>query len=319
MIKILLASLLLLAPQSVESPDNYLTITQHGQKIITMNREDFMMPLPGTPLINEEKYEQFIETIDTKVYQEPQNAMINDLGGIAKEQVGYRLDRQLFREYFYKYFFSNGPSEVEAPLMEIYPKVDSELLSQIRVQQIGQYATYFNSYNKSRSHNIFLAAQAVDNHVVFPNETFSFNKVVGKRTTERGYLRAPIIVSGELAEGVGGGICQVSSTLFNAVDRAGLKIVERYSHSRKVPYVPPRRDATVSWYGPDFRFQNQYNQPILIRAKRYGGMMVVKLYSSDVINYEPKVVPNAPSELPKEIHIEHEIHRSLRIEPSFLK
>jgi vancomycin resistance protein YoaR len=273
-----------------------------------MNRENFTMPLPGTPLINDKKYDEFIEKLDQKIYRAPQNAVINDQGGIDPEQVGYRLDRQVFKEKYYEYFYSNGPSEVEVPLSEIYPKVDSELLADIRIQQIGQYVTYFNSYNKSRSHNIFLAAKAIDNHVIFPNETFSFNKVVGKRTLEKGYLRAPIIVKGELSEGVGGGICQVSSTLYNAADRAGLKIVERYSHSRNVPYVPSGRDATVSWYGPDFRFQNQYNQPILIRAKRIGGTMIVTLYSSDVINYEPRVVPSAESQLPKEINVEQEIH-----------
>ncbi|MGM0837334.1 MAG: VanW family protein [Bacillota bacterium] len=307
MIQIWLACLLLFA-QPVEHVDNGLTVTQQGQEISNMNRENFTMPLPGTPLINEEKYNEFIEKLDQKIFRAPQNAVINDQGGIDREQVGYRLDRQVFKEKFYEYFYSNGPTEIEVPLLEVYPKVDSELLADIRIKQIGQYVTYFNSYNKSRSHNIFLAAEAIDNHVVFPNETFSFNKVVGKRTLEKGYLRAPIIVRGELSEGVGGGICQVSSTLFNAVDRAGLKIVERYSHSRNVPYVPSGRDATVSWYGPDFRFQNQYNQPILIRAKRYGGSMIVKLYSSDVINYEPRVVPSADSQLPKEINVEQEIH-----------
>lgn len=307
MIQIWLAGLLLLA-QPVEHADNSLTVTQQGQEISIMNRENFTMPLPGTPLINDKKYDEFIEKLDQKIYRAPQNAVINDQGGIDPEQVGYRLDRQLFKEKFYEYFYSNGPSEVEVPLAEVYPKVDSELLADIRIKQIGQYVTYFNSYNKSRSHNIFLAAEAIDNHVIFPHETFSFNKVVGKRTLEKGYLRAPIIVRGELSEGVGGGICQVSSTLFNAVDRAGLKIVERYSHSRNVPYVPAGRDATVSWYGPDFRFQNQYNQPILIRAKRYGGSMIVKLYSSDVINYEPRVVPSADSQLPKEINVEQETY-----------
>jgi vancomycin resistance protein YoaR len=158
--------------------------------------------------------------------------------------------------------------------------------------------------------NIELAANALDSHVVFPNETFSFNKVVGNRTLKKGYLRAPIIVRGELSEGIGGGICQVSSTLFNAVDRAGLQIVERYSHSKRVPYVPAGRDATVSWYGPDFQFQNKYNQPILIRAKRYGGSMIVKLYSSDMIDMKKRRVPNAPTSLPDEIHIEQNVHQS---------
>lgn len=164
--------------------------------------------------------------------------------------------------------------------------------------------TYFNSSNKSRSHNISLSAKAIDNHVVFPNETFSFNQVVGMRTRNKGYKSAPIIVKGELSEGVGGGICQVSSTLFNAVDRAGLQIVQRYSHTRSVPYVPPGRDATVSWGGPDFRFQNQYNQPILIRAKRYGGSMIITLYSSDVINSKLRKIPKVPSRIPKEINAE---------------
>ncbi|MBM7619970.1 vancomycin resistance protein YoaR [Bacillus tianshenii] len=303
MIQIWLAGLLLLA-QPVGHSSNSLIITQEGQQITTMEREEFAMPLPGTPIINDDKYKEFVEMLDQKIYRAPQNAVINEHGGIASEKIGYKLNRRAFKEKFYEYFYSNGPAKMEVPLSEIYPRVDSELLSNIRIKQIGQYVTYFNSYNKSRSHNIFLAANAIDNHVIFPNETFSFNKVVGKRTIEKGYLRAPIIVRGELSEGVGGGICQVSSTLYNAVDRAGLKIVERYSHSRNVPYVPAGRDATVSWYGPDFRFQNQYNQPILIRAKRYGGSMIVTLYSSDVINYEPRVVPRAASTLPEEINIE---------------
>jgi vancomycin resistance protein YoaR len=182
--------------------------------------------------------------------------------------------------------------------------VDSELLANIRVQKIGEYITYFNSNNENRAHNITLSTEAIDDYVVFPNETFSFNKVVGERSKENGYLPAPVIVKGELSEGVGGGICQVSSTLFNAVDKVGLEIVERYTHSRSVRYVPPGRDATVSWYGPDFRFRNNYNQPILIRTKRLGGSISVSLYSSDVIDYEPRKVPMASPRLPEEINTE---------------
>jgi vancomycin resistance protein YoaR len=92
----------------------------------------------------------------------------------------------------------------------------------------------------------------------------------------------------------------VSSTLFNAVDRSGLKIMERYSHSKRVPYVPPGRDATVSWYGPDFTFKNSYNQPILIRAKVHGGVMGVSIFSSESVNVEPRHVPSASSRLPRE-------------------
>jgi hypothetical protein len=115
-------------------------------------------------------------------------------------------------------------------------------------------------------------------------------------------------VRGELSEGIGGGICQVSTTLFNSVDRAGLKIIQRYSHSRNVPYVPPGRDATVSWEGPDFTFTNQYNQPILIRASAGGGTVVISLYSSHIIEYKPRVVPSIIKLLPKEILLTTNAH-----------
>ncbi|KIL33536.1 VanW family protein [Bacillus subtilis] len=302
MIQILITGLFLLAQPS--EPQDSLTVTQQGRTIATVNREDFTMPLPGTPMVDYEKYSKFIKHLDQKVYREPINAVLNDHGSIVPGRVGYKLYKQAFMEKFYAYFYGQGPSKIEVPEMNIYPKVDSELLDHISTQQLGQYVTYFNSSNKSRSHNISLSAKAIDNHVVFPNETFSFNQVVGMRTRNKGYKSAPIIVKGELSEGVGGGICQVSSTLFNAVDRAGLQIVQRYSHTRSVPYVPPGRDATVSWGGPDFRFQNQYNQPILIRAKRYGGSMIITLYSSDVINSKLRKIPKVPSRIPKEINAE---------------
>ncbi|MCF6137689.1 VanW family protein [Pseudalkalibacillus berkeleyi] len=297
----------LLVAQVADHSDS-LTIKQQDETITVVDREDFSLEIPSTRLLEEAKFNQFIEKMDQKVYRRPINARIDDQGNIVPGKVGSRLNRQMFRRQFYTYFFGEGSLEIKVPEMDLYPKVDSELIANIRIQQIGQYVTYFNSKNESRSNNISLAAEAIDNYVIFPGETFSFNKVVGKRTEKDGYMRAPIIVKGELSEGIGGGICQVSSTLFNAVDKAGLKIVERYSHSKHVPYVPPGRDATVSWYGPDLRFQNRYNQPILIRAKRYGGSMVVKLYSSDVINYEPRKVPKASTNLPEEIKLDQEIN-----------
>ncbi|WP_261178638.1 VanW family protein [Anaerobacillus sp. CMMVII] len=166
------------------------------------------------------------------------------------------------------------------------------------MKQIGQYITYFNQRRKGRVQNIKLASEAINNHVVFPGEVFSFNQVVGQRTFEKGYLPAPVIIKGRVYRDFGGGICQVSSTLFNAVDRAGVQIVQRYSHSKRVPYVPPGRDAQVSWYGADFSFKNIHNQPLLIRAKVYGGSLLITIHSSDVINFKSRNVPNAPIESP---------------------
>lgn len=290
---------LIISLQAIGSTD-HLTLEHQGKTLSAVNRAEFSHPLLGEPFINHDKYKEFMEKLDQQILRAPVNAFIDKNGKIIPEQAGLKLNRIAFTEQFYRYFFNKGPSRIEVPTISIYPKVDSELLSQIREKQIGRYVTYFNPRNKNRTLNIVLAAEAINNHVIFPGETFSFNGVVGKRTVEKGYLPAPIIVKGELSEGVGGGICQVSSTLFNAVDNAGLHILERYSHSKSVPYVPEGRDATVSWYGPDFTFKNDYNQPVLIRTHIYGGRVIVNVYSSDMINYKPRKVAPASDLLPIE-------------------
>jgi vancomycin resistance protein YoaR len=251
-------------------------------------------------MLDVDKYNQFVEKIDRQVYQKPVNATMDKQGKILPGRVGYKLYHQAFKEQFQSFLYSSRTYKLEVPLLAIHPKVDSEILAEIREKKIGEYRTYFNVNNKNRSNNISLATEAINNYVVFPGEVFSFNQVVGKRSVEKGYLLARVIVKGEFTEGIGGGICQVSSTLFNAIDNAGLQTVQRYSHTRSVPYVPSGRDATVSWYGPDFSFKNKYNQPILIRATIQGGMVSIKVYSSDMINYKIRKIPDASKQISKE-------------------
>ncbi|EKN65308.1 hypothetical protein BABA_20971 [Neobacillus bataviensis LMG 21833] len=284
---------ILLTAQPLHTSDQ-LIITKDDINVTYINRMDFSFPYTDLPIIDSKKYNQFLDQLDKQFSTAPTDASLDSTGNILSEQVGYRIHRQAFTEQFYAYFFSQRQGKFEIPMLSVYPKVDSELLEDIRSKRIGRYVTSFNSQNKKRTTNIKLAAKAINNYVVFPGETFSFNKVVGKRTATKGYLKAKVIVRGEFSEDIGGGICQVSSTLFNAVDNAGLKIVQRFSHSRKVPYIPPGRDATVSWYGPDFEFKNMYTQPVLIRARTLGNILVIKLYSSEGIEYKPKKIPDAP-------------------------
>ncbi|WP_068672556.1 VanW family protein [Oceanobacillus sp. Castelsardo] len=227
------------------------------------------------------KLELLMDNLESKIYKEPMNAKFGKNNEIIEGKYGITLDRNEFLEKFITHYYSATNEKLNVPLREIYPKVDSGLLKEISAKQLGSYVTFFRSSNKERSHNISLATEAIDNTVVFPGETFSFNDIVGERTKEKGYKRAPVIVRGELSEDIGGGICQVSSTLFNAIDLKGIQIVERYAHSKRVPYVPPGRDATVSWWGPDFVFKNLYNEPILIRAKAGNGKMIVTIYSTE--------------------------------------
>lgn len=279
-----------------------ITLMMQGQLLLTFNKQMLVKKIIDDSFVNWGAVENLTEDVDERISQPSENAIINDQGIIESGKPGIQLDRQVFKEQLVAKLFQNQfDQQLDVPINRVYPKVDSELLSTISANKIGYYITYFNSRNKERSVNIEIATEAINNHVIFPGETFSFNEVVGERTMEKGYKRAPIIVKGELTEGVGGGICQVSSTLFNAVDRAGVHIIKRYSHSKQVKYVPPGRDATVSWYGPDFTFQNRYHHPLLIQAKARNGAVVIQIFSSEEIEVKHKQTPDASKQLPDEM------------------
>ncbi|WP_404828720.1 VanW family protein [Sporosarcina quadrami] len=131
---------------------------------------------------------------------------------------------------------------------------------------VASYTTYFNQADTGRNRNIELSAQAIHNVIVGSGDYFSFNTVVGPRNEEKGYQPAPEIVNKELVMGIGGGICQTSSTMFNAIDQIPVKYVERHHHSLDIGYVPKGRDATVSYGGLDFRFQNTNEVPFMIKS-----------------------------------------------------
>lgn len=142
---------------------------------------------------------------------------------------------------------------------------------------LASYTTYFNPRKQGRSKNIELSAASINNIIVGSGDHFSFNMTVGPRELATGYQVAPEIIRGKMVMGIGGGICQTSSTLFNAVDRIGVEVLERHHHSKDVGYVPKGRDATVSFGGLDFRFQNTTGIPFLIKTYYGNGSITVQL------------------------------------------
>jgi len=143
---------------------------------------------------------------------------------------------------------------------------------------IAQYSTHFDSSQINRTENIRLAAKALDGKLLAPGERFSFNESVGERTIEAGYKEAMIIVGDAFTPGLGGGVCQVSSNLYNAVNLAHLEILERHRHSLPVDYVPPGQDATVSFPIVDFKFRNSTDAYLLIRSFVEGNTLTFRLY-----------------------------------------
>ena len=142
-------------------------------------------------------------------------------------------------------------------------------------------ASFYTSYSASsneRKHNIALAAKALNNTLVESNGEFSFNRCVGERTEKRGYKKAKIIVSGEFVDGIGGGVCQVSTTLYNAVILAGLNIIECHPHSLPVSYVEPSFDAMVNSGWADLKFINNTHNPIIIKAFANGDRLLIEIW-----------------------------------------
>lgn len=238
--------------------------------------------------IDQSRVELLIESLKEQVNTPPDNATYDEEFNIVAGKDGKILDLYQFRKDFFDVYYSQKQDFIRLPLKNVSPRVDRMLLEEISKKSLGVYSTQFNPNNKDRTINVDLATQAINGTVIFPGETFSFNETVGERTQARGYKKAQVIVQGEFAEDIGGGICQVSSTLYNAVDLDGIQMLERYTHSRSVPYVPPGRDATVSWWGPDFSFKNLYNEPIVIKARSANGNLSIELLSSETVDYFSK-------------------------------
>ena len=139
---------------------------------------------------------------------------------------------------------------------------------------IGSYSTTFDPA-QNRARNIELAAAAIDGTVIQPGQSFSFSETVGPRTTENGFVKAPMFVNSSVVQGVGGGICQVSSTTYAAMLQCGIKATERHPHSRAVSYIPEGMDATIASGSKDLKFTNTFRYPLVIHASAANGVVTV--------------------------------------------
>ena len=179
---------------------------------------------------------------------------------------------------------SQAGGSVELPLYVTDSSYKPEEVPSLGEIVVASYTTRFNSSVVGRSKNIELSAQAINNVILGVKDTFSFNSTVGPSDMAHGYQHAPEAVDGKLVDGVGGGICQTSSTLYNAIDKLGVAYVEKHHHSLHVGYVPTGRDATVSYGGLDFRFQNTTGVPLLLKAYIKSGALTIEVRTSK--NYQ---------------------------------
>ena len=218
-----------------------------------------------------------IDKIHDEIYCEPQNASVTkNPYKISAEKDG--IDFAISIDEAKELASNKDASEIYIPLKYIKPEITiADLGEDIFGTKLGTSTTIYDSTNFNRSTNIDIACERINGTILEPGETFSFNKVVGERTSKNGFKEALIYNGGEVDYGLGGGICQISSTLYNAVLKANLEIVERKNHSMTVSYLPIGQDASVSYGSVDFKFTNSRTYPIKIVATAKAGVITVSV------------------------------------------
>lgn len=229
-----------------------------------------------------DKLKSVIKRISEYIDSEPVQAVIDANRGKIKIKAGKDGKRVKQEELFKNIENTISTSsinsiDVDIPIDTISPKLKYNQLKNIN-GMIAVYETRYPIKNISRAHNIAVTANKLDKQLIMPNQEISFLKLLGDVTVAQGFSRATIIVNNKFVDGVGGGVCQVSTTLYNAVLESGLTVKERTHHSLPVHYVPLGRDATVAEGAPDLKYKNEYDFPVYIRMYASNGIMRTEVY-----------------------------------------
>ena len=219
-----------------------------------------------------------VEQIHNEIYKDPVDAYYTkEPFSVYPSENG--MDFAISLEEAKTIISSEKKEEYSIPLKIIYPNVTTNMIgTEAFPDLLSTFSTNYAASNKNRTTNLILAANKINGTVLMPGETFSYNKVVGARTIAAGYKEAPIYVQGQVVDGLGGGICQITSTLYNAVVYANLEVTQRTNHQFVPSYVTASRDATVVYGAIDFQFKNNRDYPIKLVCSVSGGVANFKIF-----------------------------------------
>lgn len=250
--------------------DNLLN--QVKQKLNDLNDNENFIEIP---VVNKEPEAIDIDKIHSEVYKEPQNAYYTkDPFTVYPEVEGVDFDVEAAKE-----LLKEDKDEYVIKLTITKPEITlDEIGTEAFPDQLSTFTTRYDVSDVDRSTNLRLASEKINGTVLKPGETFSYNKTVGARTIAAGYKNAKVYESGKVVDGIGGGICQVSSTLYNAALLANLEIVERRNHQFVTSYVGAGRDATVVYGQTDFKFKNTRKYPIRIVVTTNAGILKISIF-----------------------------------------
>lgn len=239
-----------------------------------------------------------IDKIHSEIYKEAKDAYYTkDPFAVYPSSNGLDFDISVDEA---KQMVSTPSETYTIPLKTLYPDVTTnEIGTEAFPDKLATYSTSYASSNANRSTNIALAASKINGTVLMPGEEFSFNGTVGKRTAANGFKTATVYSNGQVTTDYGGGICQVSSTLYNTVLKANLEITNRVNHTFTVGYVPIGLDATVSWGSPDFKFKNSRSYPVKIVATTSNKRLTISVYGlKEDVEYEVELVSYKTGTIP---------------------
>ncbi len=242
--------------------------------VIEINKNEQELQIPV-----KEKMPEVInlEKVYSEIHKEPQDAYYTKEPFEVHPHVD-GIDFNISMEEA-KALLNTEEKQVVIPLKITKPNITTNQIgTEAFPDLLASYSTTFSTKAANRTTNIRLASNKINGVVLMPKEQFSYNKVVGKRTAQAGFKSAPAYSGGKVVNDIGGGICQVSSTLYNTALRANLEIIKRSNHRFATGYVPLSTDATVSWGGPEFIFKNSRKYPIKIVSKVNGGKITVDIY-----------------------------------------
>ena len=219
-----------------------------------------------------------MQKIGEAIYTEPVNAIyVKEPFSLTKEKNGVKL--AISAEEAQAQVDGQDKQEYSFPLTITKPEITiNDIGLEAFPYKISTFSTNYDASNVSRTNNLKIASNKTNNVVIMPGEVFSFNQVVGKRTVEEGYKDAKVYENGKVVDGLAGGICQVSSTMYDAALLANLEIVERYNHQFTTSYLPGGKDATVVYGIKDFKFRNSRKYPIKIVTSMGGGTITYSIY-----------------------------------------
>ena len=229
---------------------------------------------------NESKLSEQLSYIQRDINKQVKQATIeiSDNGQMiaTKSKEGLEVDIISLKEQIYDMIKNKDIKNINLPVKIIKPTITTEQVKSINTI-LGQFSTSFNEYS-SRGTNIYIAAKSTSDILIMPGDTFSYNKSTGARTWSNGYKTAKVIVNGKYVNGEGGGVCQVSTTIYNAALISGLEIQEVHNHTYPSHYVPKGRDAAVSYGYIDLKFKNNFAHPIYIKNIVSNGAITSKIY-----------------------------------------